>query len=158
MHTLRLVAGSIVVYAIVACGSAAVGPSFGEVSPDASVPRVTDAASMGVALADALVNPVPEASAQVAAPIVATEACNKTGPYGGSATITAVYAEHAFPGFTATQLAAVRVLITTSTDVLPGYAQQQDLAYVRDGYAAVYCWLSGDEPDAGASVTFILPQ
>jgi hypothetical protein len=46
MRTLRLVAGSIVVYAIVACGSAVMGPSSGEISPDASTSHSVDAAGM----------------------------------------------------------------------------------------------------------------
>jgi hypothetical protein len=156
MRTLRLVVGSIVVYAIVACGSAAMGPSLGEATQDASAPRVTDAASMGAALADALANPVPEAAAQPLAPITATENCDKQAPYGANSGSTALYAEHAFPGFTASQLAGLQVLATPTSVAIPGYTQQQDLAYVRDGYAAVFCGLTTTQ--TVTSVTFILLQ
>jgi hypothetical protein len=164
MRTLRLVAGSIVVYAIVACGSAAMGPSLGEATQDASAPRVVDAASMGAALADALANPVPEAAAQSLSPIVATENCDKSWPAPGYTNVSYLYAEHAFPGYTAAQLSAVRALTvyasSTSVPVPPGYTQYQNLAFVRDGYAAIQC---GSTTPSGttltfSSVTFILPQ
>jgi hypothetical protein len=148
MRPLRLVAGSIVVYAIVACGSAVMGPSFGEATQDASTPHPIDAGQQGAALADALANPVPEASAQTLAPIVATENCDKTGQVGGT---TVFYAEHAFPGKTANQLAGVQTLLTGSD--VPGYTQSQGLASVRDGYAAVYCSAVSSAPTM--SVTFI---
>jgi hypothetical protein len=132
MNTIRLVVGSIVVYAIVACGSAATGPSFVERAVDASSPNPFDAAGMVGAVRDALANPVREASAQALAPIVATETCNKTGQVGG---VPVLYAEHAFPGKTATQLAGVQVLVAVdpASSNIPGYSQSQVLAYVRDG-------------------------
>jgi hypothetical protein len=118
---------------------------------DASPPRPFDAASMVGAVRDALANPVHEASAQALAPVVATETCNQTGQAGGT---TVFYAEHAFPGRTANQLAGVQTLLTGSD--VPGYTQSQGLASVRDGYAAVYC--SAGSSGAITSVTFILPQ
>ena len=147
--------GSIVVYAIVACGSAATGPSFVERHLDASSPRPIDASSMVGAVRDALANPVHEASAQALAPIVATETCNQTAQVGGT---TVFYAEHAFPGRTANQLAGVQTLVMESgagSNIL-GYTQSQTDAFVRDGYAAVFCGAVSN--GSIASVTFVLPQ
>jgi len=49
---------------------------------------------------------------------------------------------------------------STSVPVPPGYTQYQNLAFVRDGYAAIQC---GSTTPSGttltfSSVTFILPQ
>lgn len=156
MRTLKLVAGSIVVYAIVACGSAATGPAFVESAMDASSPNPFDAASMVAAVRDAIANPVPEAAAQTVGPITATENCDKTWQFAGS---TYTYAEHAFPGMTATQLATVEAIASfdSQSEVLapPGYSQEQEPVFVRDGYAATAC---GTSPTTLTSVTFILPQ
>jgi hypothetical protein len=168
----KMLGGSITIYVVMAACSAASGPG-GFTSQDgsasggsgsgsggtigASASSGSGSGSDGPSIFDALTDPVPEAKAASLPPIVATESC--TGQYtsGGS---TFVYAEHAFPGQTATQLAAVETLIMvpSSASVPPGYTQEQDVAYVRDGYAAVLCGVTSDPSVASMTVTFVLPQ
>jgi hypothetical protein len=138
MRTVGLLVGSSAIYILVACGSAI---SERSPSPDSD----SGAAADVDAIVDAIANPVREASAQPLPPITATEMCDKQ-------TTAGLYAEHAFPGYTATQLAAMETLVTTKVVTIPGYTQSQGFAFVRDGYAAVSC------DSAYTSVTFILPQ
>jgi hypothetical protein len=122
MRTIKLVSGSVVVYLAVACMSAI------EMAPS---PPPLGATPVGP-IADALTDPVREAKAQSLPPITATENCDKGTPFAGT---TVVYAEHAFAGYTAEQLAAVRAIGTPPAGAAmnnPPYARGQALAYLRD--------------------------
>jgi hypothetical protein len=96
---------------------------------------------------------VAPAQAQTAIAAAAiTEQCSNVGNMGGSVTL---YAEHAFPGKTAAELAGLRVLghvaPTGKSGMLvqqPGYdymSAQYDLV-VKDGSAAVYCGNQAPDP------------
>jgi hypothetical protein len=149
MHSVRLLIGSLVVYVLVACGSAML---------DQQQHPQQDA---GTQILDALTDPVGEAAGQPVGPIAATENCDKVYMLGGR---PYAFAEHAFPGYTAQQLAALQVLLTFNSKIVAGggvptgYSQQVGGVgvFVRDGSAAVECG-EGTSP-AFQSVTFILPQ
>jgi hypothetical protein len=127
MRLPRLLAGSVVVYAVMALASV--------------VPRWGDR----------------DATAQGLPPLVATESCDKHVPIPGS-NETMWYAEHAFPGYTAVQLAHLRGIATLAHPVLLDYARATVKGFeVRDGYAAVICAIRA--PTALYSeVTFVLPR
>jgi hypothetical protein len=148
MRTLRLLISSLVVYILIACGSALTQTTAGD--------GEVDAASM----LDALANPVPDAIAGPLPPITATESCNKQAP--GPSGVTYVYAEHAFPGYTAMQLASVVTIstLTAAGQTIPGYGQSVGGALVRDGSAAQFCGVTTATTStiSVSSVTFILPQ
>lgn len=131
MQTIKLIAGSVAVYVVVACGSA-------------------ELRSAGVPDAKGQTSPL--------SPIVATETCSVFVDAGGSG---AAFAEHQFPGFTAQQLSAVHFLGTVASDVSatspPGYNQISFTgALVRDGSVAVSC--GNASFPTYQLVTFILPQ
>ena len=111
-----------------ACGSAAAGLGERDAGPvDAwAQSSVDDAWTAGTS------------EAAPPAPVTATEACTRvSGPY--------LYAEHAFPGRTAAQLAAGRAVghLTISAMTLPNfYTRETTAILVRDGYAAASCGLA----------------
>ena len=148
MKALKLVGGSVVVYlAVAACGSGARLVA----TNDASAPQDS---SIVDAIVDAVTDPVPEAQAGLP-PIVAVEPCNKTFVISST---TWVYAEHAFPGKTKTDLASVQTLthyLPGQMPAPPGYSEELGLPWARDGYSAQLC---GTQPTPSVdSVTFILP-
>jgi hypothetical protein len=156
-EALRIVGGSLVVYVVMAaCSSEGGVPSMIVNAVDAAVGDVggTSGDATGNAL-DAIVNPIPEASAGPLPPIVATESCTQQAPDAGTG-VTYLYAEHAFPGYTAQQLAGLQILNNDAFTSIPGYSQSQGIAYIRDGYAAVIC--GSPTAQSITSVTFILPQ
>jgi hypothetical protein len=109
-------------------------------------------------MADALLSPVPEAAAATP-PTVATESCSVQSQ--AVAGVSYLYAVHAFPGKTKTDLAALRVVghIIESVPLLPGYEDTANVpVYVKDGEAAVHCGTVDKTTDAFFDkVTFILP-
>lgn len=147
------VAGAVVVYVVVAaCGAAGSSPT-GTVDP-----TVRDGSDVfdGVvdAIVDGVVDPVGEANAGPVPPEVVTEPCNKTYACGS---LTCRYAEHAFPGKTAEDLAASVVGVgdlDTSAHRPPGYSRQGAVAlFLRDGSAAAGCGV--DTAPSYIAVTFI---
>ena len=146
MRFLQILSGSVVVYVLVSCASAATDSWSGGSAPlDASV------------LVDSMANPVEAANAQTAAPIVATESCDKIADSG---VFTSAFAEHSFPGYSAMQLAkvlAVGTLTSPGTPLPAAYTQASTTIYVRDGYVAAYCGNSNaGAPSEFSSVTFTL--
>jgi hypothetical protein len=173
----KMVGGSIAIYIVMAACSAARGPTNWAALSDGGQASTgggsgsggtsggasrggsdgSDSEGDGASILDALTDPVSEAQAQSLPPITATENCDKSTPY---MTSTSTYAEHAFPGYTAQQLARVVALATYTAGsgdlASAGYTQVAATPQVRDGYVALWCGLS-----TGASiqsVTFILPQ
>ena len=98
---------------------------------------------------------VPDADAAPPGATVVTAACDKTYPFGGG---QALYAEVAFPGKLADDLATVVVVLDyASSPEIPGYTRRvQAYASIRDGFAAVTCGYSGS-PNNATGATFILP-
>lgn len=145
--------GACVVYLAVAACSAATSGDGGH--DEASAP--SGARSGDVSPLD----PVPRAEA--AGEETATEPCDKSA--GGW-----IYAEHAFPGRSAVELARVVPLASSPDAYFPGYSQMVVLSaafgvpalVVRDGSVAVLCGMENSE-DRGAKaratrVTFVLPR
>lgn len=122
-RTLLLVVGSL----LVACGSAALG-SASSVSDGGALERDAIAGPSG----DGAGPPSP------LAPDLATEQCSQNYVLDG---LTYLYAEHAYPGKSMTDLARVTALGHT----LPGMNQVDNWpaetrsVSVRDGYVAVSC-------------------
>ena len=94
--------------------------------------------------------PLDGSTAGVTPPDVATERCTNVYDAGPGY----LYAEHAYPGKTTTDLAALRVVVHY---VVPqvGYSQSTSTALVRDGSAAVECGTAASP--LIDTVTFILP-
>lgn len=163
----RALGGAFAVYAAIAACSAATAPSndvdgggpIGNAPPSAttSTPAPTSTGAMMDAMLavvdavadvrDAVSEPVPDA--QAAPPEVKTVQCLQSPPTGPDYR----YAEQAYPGKTANELASVIAIANYpvgSTAVMPGYQRGRiGSLFVKDGYVAVYCSLSFDE------VTFI---
>jgi hypothetical protein len=165
MRTLKLLVGSVVVYVVVACGSAVSGVhgqgDDGGTVDDATNGGSDDALGGGSSsgLMDALANPVRDAKAQALPPITATESCDKQVPSTNGA-ITYLFAEHAFPGKSVNDLAGVRTVLHyagTIPNNPSGYNDAQGIASLRTGYATVLCGAVQGTSNP-TSVTFILPQ
>lgn len=110
---------------------AALGGSAPVATGGSAQPLTGGARSTG---GSSIMNPVPDAGAQPIAPRVFDEPCDKILPGGGT------YAEHAFAGQSATQLATVVVLITPPTTLsIPGYSFLATQPQLKDGAAAVTC-------------------
>lgn len=74
-----------------------------------------------------------------AAPAVFDEACDKSFTAPGATTPTS-YAEHAFPGKTAAELATVAVLVSFNSPLaIPGYGLLSGTPQIRDGAVGVTC-------------------
>lgn len=88
-----------------------------------------------------LASPVPDAGAQTMPTALAVfdEPCDKTFTSPGATTPTS-YAEHAFPGKIAAQLATVAVLVSFSSPLeIPGYGLLSGAPQIRDGAVGVTC-------------------
>jgi hypothetical protein len=145
-EALKLVGGSIFVYAIMAaCGSG--NPPGGTADGGTTVRDGSGGDSPGIL--DALLDPVSEAHAGM--PIVATENCNKQF-------MSQAYAEHLFTGYTAQQLALTVALVhfTSGANPLGSYPYTQQAAAVKDGAVAVICGPASNP--VFDTVTFVLPQ
>lgn len=101
-------------------------------SSTSSSSGVTSSSSTSGTIVDALTDPVSEAKADVLPPEISTDPCDKT--HGAF-----VYAEHAYPGISANELALV-VAVVPTTSGPAGYTKQPTgLSWVRDGAVAVNC-------------------
>lgn len=151
-HVVRsFVSGTIVYVVATACGAsdriASVSTDGGEEAHDGSVISLVDA------LGDVLANPVDDARADPLTPDIATETCSHGTSYK--------YAVHAYPGKSANELSAVRVVClmheAASVDgVTYAQSQNQTALLLREGSVALLCGPVGGL--ACDSVTFILPR
>lgn len=89
-----------------------------------------------------------EASAGPLPPDVATENCSKTYSIGPT---LYRYAEHAYPGATAAELAASVVVLGTNPNGPPGFATTQTGAWVRDGAVALVCGVDSNPQFSAAT-------
>jgi hypothetical protein len=158
-ETAKLIGGSIAVYAIMAACSGTGGPDLS--GSNGGRLAVGTAANDSGSNATLLTNPVPAANAQPTGASSFTEACNKTSPNPDAGPFV-LYAEHAFPGYTAQQLASVVALGSGpgNFNAIPGYPLQTVGTSVRDGYVAAACGYGvGTSLQEGQyqSVTFVLP-
>jgi hypothetical protein len=143
IETAKLIGGSVGVYVTIAACTAASGPSV--------------SASEGL---QSQGSPVSMAMAQSRPPLTFNEPCDKKTPNPDAGPFT-LYAEHAFPGHNAQQLAFVVALGSGGGDLGSGYPYQAANAFVRDGYVAVTCGFGVGpvlQQSQFTSVTFILPQ
>lgn len=87
---------------------------------------------------------------------IISQAC--PAPVADAGPQTPIYVEAAFPGKTAADLTAVRIIwhwVPGTNSMLPGYSDTYGGGYVRDGFVAAYC---GTGTNVFADqVTFILP-
>jgi hypothetical protein len=148
---IKVLCGSIVVYVVVACGSAGERAAESWDAGTASDAHHEGSASDAVvdAILDAVTDPVGEA--QALPPDITTENCSKTSG-------NFVYAEHAYPGKTVVQLAQISAILHSTQIPLPGYSDGSGGAYLRDGYAATICGTTADPQSSRRTVTFVLPQ
>ena len=136
MRWLKILGGSMVTYVVVAVCAGSGGGYYRSATMDAST------------IVDALTNPVPDALAgpTVSAPVP----CSQSYQFSGS---TLYYAEQAYPGKSATDLASVVAIIPMAGGP-PGYTYTivgSSITFVQDGYAAVICG------NASYSAIFVLP-
>lgn len=132
-------------------GAGGVPGGTGGMVADSGLDALADA--VGDALSDAAadaVNPVPDADAAPASQVVNAPCDIRDG--------SLYFAEAAFPGKQATELASV-VAVLNWSKVLPpkdlGYTRQlRPYTLVADGKVAVMCGQDADRPD---SVDFVLP-
>lgn len=138
-HVLQSFVSGVVVYVVMAaCSSTSVRDTGGSSSTSAG----GGSASSGSG--GAIASPVPEAQAAE----TDTERCDKSYQSSGA---TIGYAEHAYPGVSAAELATSVSLITSVVpgSAPPGFDRQFALAgFVRDGVVGTSCF-------AGQTVTFV---
>ncbi len=148
-HVVRaLLSGSAIYVAMAACGAA-----------ESSRAPLVDGGESELdvrSTSDALVNPVKDAKADPLPPLVVNEPCDKDVMVGSTTTKGAV---HDFPGKTAADLSALRVLVPTGGTNITYGSKTFDRStggdvFVTAGSAVVLCGTAL----AGQSVTFILPQ
>lgn len=152
-NTLTHLGGACAVYLTVAACSAVSSGDGGEPRSGAPASEPSEGASP--------LDPVPRAEA--AGEESATESCSKSANGW-------IYAEHAFPGRSAVELARVVPLVTSPEEYFPGYSQLvlysgafgAPALVVREGSVAVLCGMEAAE-DKGAKaratrVTFVLPR
>lgn len=121
---IRAFASGCAVYLVMAACASERSPTSGSSSGGTSGSGTSSSGS----LIDQLTNPVPDAKA---APEILTENCDK-----GSA---AKYAEHAYPGARAAELAGSVTAMVSNPTTLESYVLHQQFVFVKDGFVAVPC-------------------
>jgi hypothetical protein len=135
----KMLVGGIIVYAVMAaCGGAPNQDSQGR-------PIVSNAL-------DAMSEPVKEAMAQ-APPQISNVLCDKSYPDPNNPPGMRYYAQQAYPGKSASDLARVVAMLKidpVDTGLPPGTQYRQEFTFIRDGFVAVWC-------PPNSSALFILP-